>query len=99
MAQLPQFTVRIEQIVERDDTHLKAIASLTIEGSFCIHGLRVMDSVKGLFVQMPQASYVKGTERKYTDLFHPVTSEARAAINDAVLGAYFQELDKGQEAK
>lgn len=52
-----ELSTRIEQIVNKDGSHLKATASVTIGGAFAIHGIRIMDSEKGLFVQMPQRSF------------------------------------------
>ena len=82
-------SIRIDQLVNKEGSHLKAFASVTIGGAFAVHGVRVMDSEKGLFVQMPQRAFKRGEgETEYSDVFHPVTAEARAAINEGVMAAY-----------
>ena len=82
-------SVRIDRLMDKEDSHLKALASVTIGGAFAVHGVRVMDSEKGLFVQMPQRSFKRGEgETEYADVFHPVTAEARTAINEGVMAAY-----------
>lgn len=43
--------------MDYENSKVKAIASVNIGGAFAIHGLRVIDSQKGLFVQMPQNSF------------------------------------------
>lgn len=88
----PAVTVRIDRIIDRGDSKVRAYASANIGGTFAIHGIRVVDSQKGLFVQMPQRSYRTGGAMKYEDIFHPITAESRSELNSAVLSAYEQRL-------
>ena len=88
----PSISARIDRIVNYEDSKVKAIASVNIGGAFAIHGLRVIDSQKGLFVQMPQKSFRKDGKTGYSDIFHPVTVDARAELNSKVLEAYEQKL-------
>lgn len=86
-------SIRIDRLVDREDSHVKAYASATIGGAFAIHGLRVVDSEKGLFVQMPQRSFKRGDgENEFTDMFHPVTADARKAISENVLAAFAEKV-------
>lgn len=89
---VPQITARIDRMVDLSGSKVKAIASATIGGVFAVHGIRVIDSQKGLFVQMPQSSYEKDGQKKYSDLFHAVTADARECMINAVMNAYDQEL-------
>ena len=88
----PTVSVRIDRMVDREDSKVKAYASANIGGAFAIHGVRVVDSQKGLFVQMPQRSYEKDGATKYEDIFHPIPADARTELNGAVLSAYEQRL-------
>ena len=88
----PTVAVRIDRMVDREDSKVRAYASANIGGAFAIHGIRVVDSQKGPFVQMPQRSYQKDGATKYEDIFHPITVEARTRLNSAVLSAYEQRL-------
>ncbi len=46
---------------------------------------------------MPCTAYTDGNgEKKYSENFHPVTSEARTAINQAVSNAYSQYMAQQQ---
>jgi stage V sporulation protein G len=72
---------------------IRATASLTVGGTFAVHGIKVIDGSKGQFVSMP--SYQSGG--KYKDIFHAVTAEARQQMNKAVLDAYSQKLAEIQE--
>lgn len=88
----PSISARIDRLVDYENSKVKAIASVNIGGAFAIHGLRVIDSQKGLFVQMPQNSFQRGGKTEYSDIFHPITAEARSELNTKVLEAYEQKL-------
>lgn len=91
---LPRINAKIDNLVD-NDTNLRAFASVTVGGAVAIHGIRVMDSKKGLFVSMPSYSYEdKNGETQYADYAHPISKEARNAINEKVLDAYEQALDE-----
>lgn len=92
----PSISVRIDRLVDYDNSKLKAIASVNIGGVFAIHGLRVIDSQKGLFVQMPQNSFQRDGKTEYSDIFHPITAEARSELNSKVLEAYEQEFTEAE---
>ena len=94
---LPTVSVRIDRMVDRADSKVRAYASANIGRAFAIHGIRVVDSQKGLFVQMPQRSFQKDGATKYEDVFHPITAEARTELNSAVLSAYKLEQDEAQD--
>ena len=88
--------VRIDRVVDYENSRVKAIASANV-GPFAVHGIRVIDGQKGLFVQMPQNSYTKDGKTQYSDIFHPVTAEARSELYNKVLSAYQQKLEAAQE--
>lgn len=92
-----KIAVKIDRILDKPDSTVKAFASVTLDGAFAVHGLRVMDTPKGRFVNMPSTSY---TDRKgktqYSDVFHPITKEAREFIQSAVLQAYDAAVQQAQ---
>ena len=90
----PSVSARIEHTYDIPDSKLLARASVTIGGAFAVHGLRVYDSDKGPWVQMPQQSYEKDGKKEYSDIFHAVTADGRTAIQDAVLSAYEQKMSQ-----
>lgn len=95
-APMPRINAKIDNLVD-NDTNLRAFASVTVGGAVAIHGLRVMDSKKGLFVSMPSYSYEDHNgETKYADYAHPISKEARDAINTKVLDAYEQALEESE---
>ena len=91
---IPTIQARIDHITGYDK--VKAFASANIGGAFAIHGLRVVDGEKGLFVAMPSTSFQRDGKTEYQETFHPVSGEARKALNDAVLEAYEQKLSEEQ---
>lgn len=91
-----EMKVRIDRTFEPDHGKIRAIASAAI-GDFAIHGIKVLDSRKGLFVQMPQNVYEKDGEKHYSDIFHPITAEAREALNEAVMGAYEEAIAESED--
>ena len=85
-----RITVRIDRLVDNEDTNIRAVASANIGGAFAIHGIRIMDSHNGLFVQMPQDSYRKKGKMEYREICHPIKAEARSELNDKLMEAYKQ---------
>ena len=65
-------------------TTLKAVANLYIEDCFAVHGVKVIDSEKGMFVAMP--SEKRGEQ--FRDICHPLNTETRQYITEVVLAAY-----------
>jgi stage V sporulation protein G len=79
----------------RSEGSVKAIASVNLNGCLAIRNVKVMDSIKGLFVAMP--SY-KASNGEYKDICFPVTKGFRDQLNSAVMDAYQQALSQTQNA-
>ena len=88
---------KITKIVDKPDSSIKAFASVTLDGYFAVHGIKVCDSEKGLFVSMPSTSYSSNGETKYRDTFHPITKGAREALNQEVLDKYEAAISQSQD--
>ena len=97
-APLPSMTVRIDRLMNLEGNRIRAAASGNLAGAFAIHGLKVVDSEKGLFVSMPQSRYEKEGKTQYSDICHPITAQARTALSEAVLAAYEQKLKEVEGA-
>lgn len=93
---IPSISVKIDRLVDYEESKTKAFASANIGNAFAIHGIKIMDGEKGLYVSMPSRSYQKDGKTEYADVFHPVSAEARTELNKAVLNAYDQELAEEQ---
>lgn len=93
---VPNITARIDRLAEQDDSSVKAYASVNIGGAFAVHGIKVIDSVKGTFISMPSNSYKKDGKMQYSDIWHPITAEARNEMIDKVIEAYEAKLSEEQ---
>ena len=95
---VPNISVRIDKLFDDDTKKLKAFASANI-GPFAVHGIRVFENEKGMFVSMPSVSYKDGQgNTQYDDVFHPVTKEAREALVKNVIDEYNHALEQAQTA-
>ena len=74
--------------IAKDGGKLKAFATVTFDGMFRVHGVRLAESKQGLNIFMPQKAFNKNGKTLYTDVFHPITSGARTALKEAVIDAY-----------
>ena len=90
--QTPKITARIDSLVDYEGSKTKAFASATIGNAFAIHGIKIVEGEKGLFISMPQRK--EGED--YKDVFHPITAEAREELNNQILEAYEQKLQEEQ---
>jgi stage V sporulation protein G len=66
----------------------KAFATVTLDDSYAVRNLRIIDGPKGLFVAMPSETVEFNGETKRRDTFHPVNSDARKVLVDAVMEAF-----------
>ena len=64
-----KISATINRLVDKQDSSVKAYASVTIDGMFAVHGLRVMETEKGRFVNMPSTSYTdRDGNKQYSDI-------------------------------
>jgi stage V sporulation protein G len=93
---VPEISVRIDKLFDDDSKKLKAFASANI-GPFAVHGIRIFENEKGMFVNMPSNSYKDAQgNTQYEDVFHPVTKEAREALVKHVIDGYTHALEQAQ---
>ncbi len=80
--------VRI-RLVNKADTKLKALASITIDEAFVVHDIKVIQGNESTFIVMPSR---KTNDGEYKDIAHPINTETREQIKNAILTAYYDEL-------
>lgn len=73
------------RLVKKDENRLKAVASITIDECFVVHDIKVIDGKDGYFISMPSR---KTPDGEYKDIVHPINTETREQIKDAILVAY-----------
>ena len=81
------------RLVQKEDSKLKAVASMTIEDCFVIHDIKVIEGQEGYFIAMPSR---KASDGEYKDIAHPINTETRKQIIDIILDAFNQELNKAE---
>ena len=68
---------------------MKAVVSITIDDVFVVHDIKVIEGNEGYFIAMPSR---KTGEGDYKDIAHPINTETRQEVIDAVLEAYKNQL-------
>jgi len=79
------------RITLRDDNKLKGFASITLENAFVIRGLKIIEGASGLFIAMPSRKRKDGT---FQDIAHPINMSTRQWMENQVVAAYRQEIQK-----
>ncbi len=76
--------VRIRE-VKRLDGNLRAIASITIDGCFVVHDIKIFQKDEGYSIAMPNR---KTTDGDFKDIAHPLNMETRQLIQTVILEEY-----------
>ena len=79
------------RLSQKEDSKLKAVASITIDDCFVVHDIKIIEGTDSLFIAMPSR---KTAEGEYKDIAHPLNTETRTLLRDVVLNAYQAELQK-----
>lgn len=117
--------IRIK-LMESSEDRLRAFCSITIDQSFVVRDLKIIDGTSGPFVAMPsrkltghcgrcssknhlRATYcnhcgaklsghnANSPQKLYADVAHPINSECREMIQQAVIEEFEAELDRSQQ--
>ncbi len=80
------------RLVQKEDSKLKAVASMTIDDCFVVHDIKVIQGQEGYFIAMPSR---KTNEGEYKDIVHPINTETREEIIRLILEAF--EIEKNKE--
>ncbi len=84
--------VRIRKIT--DEGKMKAVVSVTFDDEFVVHDIKIIDGQNGLFIAMPSRKVGEGDFR---DIAHPLQSETRNKIKDAIFAEYEKLLKEKEE--
>ena len=83
------------RFVQKQESKLKAVASITIDGCFVVHDIKIIESTDNLFIAMPSR---KTSEGEFKDIAHPLDTATREMLKEAILTAYNTELAKQNNA-
>ena len=82
------------RIVKKEDSKLKAVASVTFDDCFVIHDIKVIEGNEGYFIAMPSR---KTQDGEFKDIAHPINVEMRESLQQAVLAKYEESLNEAEE--
>ncbi len=74
-----------------DEGPMKAVVSVTFDGQLALHDIKVINARDKYFIVMPSRKNADGT---YRDIVHPINAGFRADLENAVIAAYREELDR-----
>ena len=83
--------IRIRKIAK--EGKMKAIVSITLDGEFVVHDIKVIEGEKGLFIAMPSR---RAGDGEYRDIAHPINSETREMIQNIILERYESVLEEDE---
>lgn len=83
--------IKIRKIIP--DGRLRAVISITIDEMLAIHDIKVVQGDERLFVAMPSRKDESGIFR---DIVHPISPDARQAIESQILDAYTRHIEQMQ---
>lgn len=85
--------VRIRKVAK--DGKMKAVVSITLDGEFVVHDIKVIEGEKGLFIAMPSR---KASDGEYQGIIaHPINSSTRDTIQMTILEKYQESLVEAVE--
>ncbi len=83
--------IKIRKLFEEGP--MKAIVSVTFDAQLAVHDIKVINARDKFFIVMPSR---KNPDDTYRDIVHPINSQFRAALEDAVIAAYEEALENAE---
>ena len=80
--------------IEKEGSRMRGIASVLLDDSFAVHDIRIIEGDNGLFFAMPSRKTATGG---YRDIAHPINPEVRSMFEEAILEAYKNAPEAGEE--
>ena len=84
--------VRVRKVTE--EGKMKAIVSVTFDDCFVVHDIKIIEGQEGLFIAMPSRKMPDG---EFKDIAHPINSETRNLVAEAVFKAYEEKRAEESE--
>ena len=76
-----------------DEGPMRAIVSVTFDGQLVVHDIKVINAREKYFIVMPSR---KNPDDTYRDIVHPINSQFRAALESAVINAFYEALENAE---
>lgn len=75
--------IRVRKI--NSEGRMKAVVSVTFDGAFVVHDIKVIEGQEKLFVAMPSR---KTPDGEFKDIAHPINAEMRETLQSAIISKY-----------
>ena len=86
--------VRVRKLSE--EGKMRGIVSVTFDDTFVVHDIKIIEGQNGLFIAMPSR---KVNDNEFRDIAHPINSESRNQLQEAILKAYEEAKIKAAEVE
>lgn len=84
--------VRVRKI--NSEGKMKAIVSVTFDDCFVVHDIKIIEGQNGPFIAMPSRKMPDG---EFKDIAHPINTDTRALVQEAVFKAYEEKRTEDEE--
>lgn len=84
--------IRVRKLTK--EGKMKAVVSVTFDGVFVVHDIKVIDGDKGLFIAMPSR---RAGDGEYRDIAHPINSDMRDRLQSEILAKYEEAVKESRE--
>ncbi len=71
--------------VDNDEGKLRAYVTVTFDGCFVVHNVKIIEGKAGLFIAMPSRKTSNG---EYKDVAHPISVDFRTALQEKIISEY-----------
>lgn len=85
--------VRI-RLLKKDDTKLKAVATVTIGDYLVVHDIKIIQGDNDYFIAMPSKKMPTG---EYKDIVHPLNTQTREKLKSIIVEEYHKAVAAAQE--
>ena len=73
---------------------MRAVASVAFDDAFVVHDIKIIEGTDKLFIAMPSR---KTPDGEFKDIAHPISSEMRDMLSNAILEKYNELLTESSE--
>ena len=84
--------IRVRKVAKQGK--MRAVVSVTFDNEFVVHDIKVIEGERGLFIAMPSK---KSADCEYRDIAHPINSDTRKILQDAILEAFEKAAPPDEE--
>ena len=88
--------IRVKKIINEisAESKMKAVVSVTVDDSYVVHDIKIIEGQDKLFTAMPSR---KTQDGEFKDIAHPINRDMRVKLEEAILAEYHKVLDQSVE--